>query len=157
DHGHTTRPPGFRRKPLGRKSLRIVPDAHDGHYVRSRRLGSCFHGPRPHNGAHPTHVRSGNRGPESPAYSLRMPLMRPAKFTVTVSLILLILSTGRPLSAGDGLPHARPEEVGFDPSGLDRVGSLFHESVKEKQIAGAVVQVARHGKLAYCSAVGMQD
>jgi CubicO group peptidase (beta-lactamase class C family) len=40
---------------------------------------------------------------------------------------------------------------------LDRVGSLFHDQVKGKQIAGAVALVVRHGKVAYCSAEGMQD
>jgi CubicO group peptidase (beta-lactamase class C family) len=74
-----------------------------------------------------------------------------------ISLVLLLLATGRPAPAGEGLPRAKPNEVGLDLLGLERVSTLFREAVDHKQIAGAVVLVARHGKVAYLEAFGKQD
>jgi CubicO group peptidase (beta-lactamase class C family) len=83
--------------------------------------------------------------------------MRRPRFAAAISLVILILATGRPAPAGEGLPRARPDEVGLDQLGLDRVSTLFREAVDRKQIAGAVVLVARHGKVAYLEASGKQD
>jgi CubicO group peptidase (beta-lactamase class C family) len=83
--------------------------------------------------------------------------MRRTDLVLVIALVSLILASGRPLSAGEGLPRAQPQEVGLDAAGLERVGALFREAVDRKQIAGAVVLVARHGRIAYLDAVGLQD
>ncbi len=57
-----------------------------------------------------------------------------------------------------GLPHAsKPEEVGLSSERLKRVTTVFQADVDKGAIAGAVVLVARNGKLAYCEAIGFQD
>ncbi len=83
--------------------------------------------------------------------------MRCHRLSPTIPVVLLILATACPARAGEGLPRAQPDQVGLDPAGLDRASALFRQAVEKKQIAGAVVLVARHGKVAYLDAVGMQD
>ena len=83
--------------------------------------------------------------------------MRCRRLSAAILLVPLILTTGRPSPAGEGLPRAQPDQVGLDPAGLDRANALFRQAVAKKQIAGSVVLVARHGKIAYLDAVGMQD
>ena len=50
-----------------------------------------------------------------------------------------------------------PDQVGLSAAGLERASALFREAAAKKQIAGAVLLVARHGKVAYLDAVGTQD
>ncbi len=83
--------------------------------------------------------------------------MRCRRLSDAIPLVLLILATGRPVQSDDGLPRARPDQVGLDPAGLERASVVFRQAVEKKQIAGAVVLVARHGKIAYLDSVGMQD
>jgi CubicO group peptidase (beta-lactamase class C family) len=68
----------------------------------------------------------------------------------------LILSTARPAPAGD-LPRAQPDQVGLDAAKLGQAGALFRQAAENKEIAGAVLLVARHGKVAYLECVGKQD
>lgn len=57
-----------------------------------------------------------------------------------------------------GLPHAdSPEEVGLSSERLKRVTAAFQADVDKGQLAGAVLMIARNGKLAYCEAIGFQD
>jgi CubicO group peptidase (beta-lactamase class C family) len=58
--------------------------------------------------------------------------------------------------AGD-LPRAEPAQVGLDAARLDQASALFRQAVEKKEIAGAVLLVARHGKVAYLEAIGKQD
>ncbi|MGP0067047.1 MAG: serine hydrolase domain-containing protein [Isosphaeraceae bacterium] len=74
-----------------------------------------------------------------------------------ILMVFLLLETGRPATAGEALPRAQPDQVGLDLLGLQRVSTLFRDAVNRKQIAGAVVLVARHGKVAYREAFGKQD
>jgi CubicO group peptidase (beta-lactamase class C family) len=83
--------------------------------------------------------------------------MQRPKRVVAISLVLLFLAAGRSSPGGEGLPRAQPDQVGLDAAGLERAGALFRQAVEKKQIAGAVLLVARHGKLACLEAVGMQD
>jgi CubicO group peptidase (beta-lactamase class C family) len=55
------------------------------------------------------------------------------------------------------LPTARPEEVGLDPARLARIKAVLEAEVEANRIPGAVVMVARRGKLAYQVAVGQRD
>jgi CubicO group peptidase (beta-lactamase class C family) len=57
-----------------------------------------------------------------------------------------------------GLPPAgRPEEVGFSSQRLIRLTDAFQAEVDKGAIPGAVVLIARQGKVAYCEAFGFRD
>jgi CubicO group peptidase (beta-lactamase class C family) len=69
---------------------------------------------------------------------------------------LFFVAAAPPLVA-QGLPSARPEEVGLSSAALDSIPAVLGRYVESKKMAGAVVAVARHGKLAYLRAVGFMD
>lgn len=54
------------------------------------------------------------------------------------------------------LPVAKPESVGMSSQRLARVGAALKKEVADGSFRGAVVMVARKGKLVYHQAVGMQ-
>jgi CubicO group peptidase (beta-lactamase class C family) len=57
-----------------------------------------------------------------------------------------------------GLPKAsQPEDVGFSSERLKRLTSAFQADVDKGAIPGAVVLIARSGKVAYFEAFGFQD
>jgi CubicO group peptidase (beta-lactamase class C family) len=55
------------------------------------------------------------------------------------------------------LPTASPESVGLSSERLGRITAAVDESIKNKQIAGAVTMVVRHGKVAWLKPQGMLD
>jgi CubicO group peptidase (beta-lactamase class C family) len=55
------------------------------------------------------------------------------------------------------LPRAAPEAVGLQPLKLRDAHALLVRYFDEHKIAGAVAAVARHGKLAWLDAAGMQE
>jgi CubicO group peptidase (beta-lactamase class C family) len=57
----------------------------------------------------------------------------------------------------DQFPYARPEELGFSAKRLDDVHAFYADMVKRGELPGAVILVARHGKIAHFSAVGYAD
>src|SRR6266404_1625167 len=54
------------------------------------------------------------------------------------------------------LPLAKPEEVGMSSQRLAKIGAALKKEADEGSFRGAVVMVARKGKLVYQDAVGMQ-
>jgi CubicO group peptidase (beta-lactamase class C family) len=70
-------------------------------------------------------------------------------FIVQLSSIGIVLA--------QGLPVAAPVTVGLSSDRLQRLESVMNQYVEKKQIAGAVVLVARKGKVAYLKSVGMLD
>jgi CubicO group peptidase (beta-lactamase class C family) len=56
-----------------------------------------------------------------------------------------------------GLPRARPEEVGLSSAALDRIAPALQTFIDSGRLAGIAAAVARHGKLVYFSAVGTMD
>lgn len=60
-------------------------------------------------------------------------------------------------SWAQGLPRATPESVGLSAQRLERIGATFAQEVEAARLPGAVMMVARKGKLAYAGAVGFQD
>jgi CubicO group peptidase (beta-lactamase class C family) len=61
-------------------------------------------------------------------------------------------------SFAQGLPKAnKPEDVGFSSERLRRVTDTFQSEVDKGAIPGAVVLIARNGKLAYFEAFGFQN
>ena len=61
-------------------------------------------------------------------------------------------------SFAQGLPKAnKPEDVGFSSERLKRVTDAFQSEVDKGVIPGAVVLIARNGKIAYLEAFGFQN
>ncbi|NPU65835.1 beta-lactamase family protein [Bradyrhizobium sp. 83012] len=75
----------------------------------------------------------------------------------TLSSLLLAASLTIPAFA-EGLPKVdRPENVGLSSERLQRLTHAFQADVDKGLIPGAVVLVARKGKVAYAKAFGFQD
>jgi len=55
------------------------------------------------------------------------------------------------------LPTARPQDVGMSSERLARIGTWLQGEIDAKRIPGAVLLVARNGKVAYYEALGQQD
>ncbi|MGY3120876.1 CubicO group peptidase (beta-lactamase class C family) [Bradyrhizobium sp. S3.14.4] len=55
------------------------------------------------------------------------------------------------------LPEANPDDAGFSKQGLERLDSFFAREIAAKRVPGAVVAVARDGKLVHYKAYGMLD
>ncbi|MEP7116357.1 MAG: serine hydrolase domain-containing protein [Acidobacteriota bacterium] len=72
--------------------------------------------------------------------------------TAILVLALSLSATGQQV-----LPRVAPASAGLDPASLDQVTGLLEQFVAEREIAGAVAAVARHGQVAYLQAVGVQD
>jgi CubicO group peptidase (beta-lactamase class C family) len=57
----------------------------------------------------------------------------------------------------DPLPRARPEDVGMSSAALARIGATLNADIEHGRIPGAVIAVARKGKLVYFEAFGWRD
>jgi CubicO group peptidase (beta-lactamase class C family) len=55
------------------------------------------------------------------------------------------------------LPRAAPEDVGLSSDRLQRLGAILQSAVHDQVIPGAVLLVARHGKVAWLQSVGERD
>jgi CubicO group peptidase (beta-lactamase class C family) len=63
-----------------------------------------------------------------------------------------------PPAAAQGIPKAQsPEEVGFVASRLKRLSDRIEEGVKNNELPGAVVLIARNGKLVMFDSFGFRD
>ncbi len=47
------------------------------------------------------------------------------------------------------LPEAKPDDVGFSQAGLARLDDFFAREIAAKRVPGAVVAIARDGKLVW--------
>jgi CubicO group peptidase (beta-lactamase class C family) len=69
----------------------------------------------------------------------------------------LVLAVAGPALA-QGIPKAAsPEEVGFVESRLKRLSDRLNEGVKNNELPGAVVLIARNGKIAMFDSFGYRD
>ena len=71
-----------------------------------------------------------------------------------VTSILLVVSSRIP---ADELPRVPPKSVGLSEKVADEVQSGLTKLTADNKIAGAVVVVARHGKLAHVGVAGYRD
>jgi CubicO group peptidase (beta-lactamase class C family) len=55
------------------------------------------------------------------------------------------------------LPDAKPAEAGFSQQGLSRMDDFFAREIAAKRVPGAVVAIARDGKLVHYKAYGQLD
>lgn len=78
--------------------------------------------------------------------------------TRALLVIALAASLWVPAAGRQGaLPRVPPEEAGLTPEALADATALLERFVAEHKIAGAVAGVARHGRIGYLHAVGVQD
>src|SRR5712672_2313518 len=68
-------------------------------------------------------------------------------------LLLVVLAWG---IGAQPLPVAKPEQVGMSSQKLAKISQVLKKEVDDGSFRGAVVMVARKGKLVYQDAVGMQ-
>jgi len=78
------------------------------------------------------------------------------KTKITWLATLLVLLTAA-LAHAQGLPTAKPEQVGLSSERLGRLMTTLRNDVEKGEIPGAIVLVARHGRVAWFEAVGMRD
>jgi len=58
---------------------------------------------------------------------------------------------------GDPLPRAKPEEVGLSSERLGEIAKVLNADIARGRLPGAVIAIARHGKLVYYEAFGFRD
>src|SRR5580765_2831006 len=76
---------------------------------------------------------------------------------LSIVLALLVSLLAAPVVGADGLPVAKPEQVGLSSERLARIGAVLRADVERGRIPGAVVLVARKGRIAYLEGVGFLD
>lgn len=69
-------------------------------------------------------------------------------------LFIALVAGSVPAAASDGLPTAEAESVGMSTERLSRIGAWLDEIVENRQAAGVVTLVARHGRVVHLSATG---
>ncbi len=85
-----------------------------------------------------------------------MPVHNHARILLATCLVLASLLTIPPAAAQDLVP-AVPESVGMSSERLKRLDDAMHEYVSDGRLAGAVVLVARRGRVVYHKAFGERD
>src|SRR4051794_9581376 len=70
-------------------------------------------------------------------------------------VVSTILCSG--VLAADPLPRAKPEDVGMSSERLARIATALNAEIQKGRMPGAVVAVARKGKLVYYQAFGYLD
>jgi CubicO group peptidase (beta-lactamase class C family) len=79
-------------------------------------------------------------------------------FAFLVSISSALASFGFVSAFGaDPLPRAKPEQVGMSSERLGRIGEALRADVEKGRLPGAVVAVARKGKLVYYQSFGYLD
>lgn len=78
------------------------------------------------------------------------------KAVIASLVIVLTLFVALP-ATGESLQRAKPEEVGLSSERLDRITRLLHADIDKNMVPGAVLLVARHGKIAYFESAGALD
>jgi CubicO group peptidase (beta-lactamase class C family) len=74
---------------------------------------------------------------------------------ILASAFCLMVSTAA--FAEDPLPRAKPEDVGMSSERLARISTVLKADIEAGRIPGAVIAVARHGKLVMLDAYGWRD
>jgi CubicO group peptidase (beta-lactamase class C family) len=72
------------------------------------------------------------------------------------AVVLSMASLTKPVR-GQALPNAKPEQVGFSSERLQRLDAAMQQKVDEKQFAGMVTILARHGKVVEFKTYGKKD
>src|SRR5579864_4019854 len=78
--------------------------------------------------------------------------MKPRLLIVAAAFLCGAASFAQPLPMA-----SHPEDVGFSSKRLDRTREVFKADVEAKRLPGAVLLMARNGKIAFYDVVGYQD
>ena len=70
---------------------------------------------------------------------------------------LFLLCVAAATADAQGLPHARPQELGLDSAKLSTIGALLHAAVEQGELSGVVTLVARHGRTAAVDSAGFAN
>ena len=81
-------------------------------------------------------------------------MMRSLRIHVLVALLCLVTSG---LAQAQSLPVVKPEQVGLSSERLGRLTAMLKADVEKGTIPGAILLVARHGKIAAFDTVGVRD
>ncbi|MGE5926639.1 MAG: serine hydrolase domain-containing protein [Gemmatimonadota bacterium] len=73
---------------------------------------------------------------------------------LAAAALLLVLAS--PVAA-QGLPGARPHELGLDSARLAAIAPLLRDAVERGEVAGVVTLVARHGRIAAVDSAGYRN
>jgi CubicO group peptidase (beta-lactamase class C family) len=74
---------------------------------------------------------------------------------VALAALLVTAFAGR--VAAQGLPIGDPASLGFSIDRLERIDAMIERAVDAEEIVGAVALVARRGRVAHLTAIGMAD
>ena len=85
-----------------------------------------------------------------------MPLI-PQFSGARAALLLSAVLAFAGVAIGQPLPTASPDSVGLSAERLARLTQTFKDEIAQGRLPGAVMMVARRGKLVYAEALGMQD
>jgi CubicO group peptidase (beta-lactamase class C family) len=80
--------------------------------------------------------------------------MRMKRLIVVVTAFWLALGA---LAQAASLPFASPEEVGLSSERLGKLTEMLRANIAKSEIPGAVLLIARHGKVAYFENLGVLD
>src|SRR5262249_18477464 len=58
---------------------------------------------------------------------------------------------------GDPLPRAKPEDVGISSDRLGEIAKVINADIEKGRLPGAVIAIARKGKLVYFETFGYRD
>jgi CubicO group peptidase (beta-lactamase class C family) len=84
-----------------------------------------------------------------------MTAMRKTATAFLAAVLGCLLAAG--LVQAQSLPTARPEQVGLSSERLGQLTAILKADVEKGVIPGAIVLVARHGKVAWFETVGVRD
>ena len=79
------------------------------------------------------------------------------KLDLRAALAALVLMCLLSVAHAADLPRAAPDEVGLSAERLDRIGAMLEQNVRDQAFPGAVLLIARHGKVAYLHSIGVRD
>jgi hypothetical protein len=87
---------------------------------------------------------------------------RPARLLELSSALMLLLSVAGPAASDDLALAGDPTPLGFSAAHLARIAPWYQErfesfSPSDGLVPGAVIAIARGGKLAFLQAIGFQD
>jgi CubicO group peptidase (beta-lactamase class C family) len=77
--------------------------------------------------------------------------------SIRILAAALCLTASTAALAEDPFPRAKPEDVGLSSERLARIGATLKADIEAGRIPGAVIAIARHGKLVVLDAYGWRD